>query len=88
MAEWDTGEFSVYQWFKNGDQERVRQYVSAEEAMEAFLHYCTSVGARMGMTVRVIIIDGGDYTNAEWKFEEGIVYPEEQRGLLKRGLKK
>ena len=38
-------------------------------------HYTSSVGAQMGMTQRVIIVDGGDFTNFEWKFGEGITYP-------------
>jgi hypothetical protein len=33
--------------------------------MKAFKHYTSSVGARMGITRRVIITDGGDCTNAE-----------------------
>jgi hypothetical protein len=68
-------EFSVYQFFKDGKYEKVREFVSAEEAVEAFKHYATSVAARMGMTCRVIITDGGDCTNMEWKYGEGIVYP-------------
>lgn len=68
-------EFSVCQFFDNGTYEYVRRFVSAEEASEAFKHYCTSVGARMGMTVRVIITDGGDCINAEWIYGKGLVYP-------------
>jgi hypothetical protein len=68
-------EFSVYQFFKDGQSERVREFVSAEEAMKAFMHYCTSVGAKLGVVSRVIVTDGGDCTNMEWKYGEGIVYP-------------
>jgi hypothetical protein len=74
-----TGEFSVYQFFENDTQERVREFVSVEEAAKAFGHYTNSVGARMGITVRVIITDGGDCTVAEWKFGEGIVFPPEAK---------
>jgi hypothetical protein len=70
-------EFSVYQFFENGQYEKVREFVSAEEAMKAFAHYTTCVTAKMGITCRVIITDGGDFTNAEWKYGEGIVYPPE-----------
>jgi hypothetical protein len=70
-----TGEFSVYQFFKNDAYEKVREFVSAEDAMLAFKHYTSSVGAKMGTTVRVIITDGDDYTAAEWKFGEGITFP-------------
>jgi hypothetical protein len=69
------GEFSVCQFFKDDSYEYVRRYVSAEEAVEAAKHYTTSVGARFGTTKRVIVTDGGDYTNFEWKFGEGITYP-------------
>lgn len=69
------GEYSVVQFFENDDQEYTRKMVGEEEAVQAFKHYCTSVGARLGMTVRVIITDGGDSTVAEWKHGEGLVYP-------------
>jgi hypothetical protein len=77
LGEMMTNEFSVYQFFNNDTYERVREFVSAGEAVIAFTHYSTSVGARMGMTVRVIITDGGDSTVAEWKFGEGVTYPPE-----------
>src|SRR5262245_55065337 len=69
------GEYSVWQFFANGDQECVRKMVSDEEAVTAAEHYCTSVAARFGTTVRVIITDAGDSTNFEWKRGEGVVYP-------------
>lgn len=68
-------EFSVCQFFDDGSYEYVRRYVSAEEAGTAFGHYCSSVGARLGMTKRVIITDGGDCINAEWEFGKGLTYP-------------
>jgi len=71
----DANEFSVCQFFEDGSYEYVRRGVSAEEAVNAAKHYTSSVGARMGMTQRVIITDGGDCTNFEWKFGEGVTYP-------------
>jgi hypothetical protein len=68
-------EFSVCQFFVDGSYEYVRRYVTAKEAFDAFLHYTQSVGARIGTTARVIITDGGDSTNAEWIFGEGLTYP-------------
>lgn len=68
-------EFSVCQFFEGGSYEYVRRYVSAEEAVTAFQHYTTSVGARIGTTQRVIITDGGDCTNMEWAHGKGIVFP-------------
>lgn len=68
-------EFSVCQFFPDGSYEYVRRFVSAQEAVEAARHYCTSVGARLGTTQRVIITDGGDRVNFEWQFGKGITYP-------------
>jgi hypothetical protein len=69
------GEFSVCQFFHDDIYEYVRRGVSIEEAVDAFKHYTTSVGARLGTTKRVIITDGGDCTNAEWEFGKGLTYP-------------
>lgn len=70
--------FSVWQFFEDGSYERVRSLVEAEEATLAFKHYATSVGARIGTTCRVIIVDDGDQINAEWKYGEGVVFPEKE----------
>jgi len=67
--------FSVWQFFPDGSYEKVRDHVPADEAFKGFKHYTTSVGARIGTTVRVIITDSGDQINAEWKHGEGIVFP-------------
>lgn len=69
------GEFSVCQFFDDGTYEYVRRNVDPREAVEAAKHYTTSVAAQMGFVVRVIITDGGDCTNFEWKRGEGVVYP-------------
>lgn len=71
----DAREFSVYQFFQDGTSEQVRCNVGAEEAVEAARHYTRSVAAQVGITRRVIITDGGDFTNFEWKFGDGITYP-------------
>lgn len=68
-------EFSVCQFFMDNSYEYVRRYVSAEEAMKAFRFYTNNVASRIGTTVRVIITDGGDCINAEWKHGEGLVFP-------------
>ncbi len=72
-----TGEFSVCQFFSNEEYEYVRRFVDAEEAVKAFGHYTSSVGARMGFTQRVIITDGGDSISAEWIYGRGVVFPPE-----------
>lgn len=67
--------FSVTQFFHDGTYETVRSYVPAIEAMKAFNFYRDNVAARMGITVRVIITDGGDCVAFEWVRGKGIVYP-------------
>lgn len=74
MAEHDTGEFSVVQFFASGESEYVRRNIDAKTAVEAAHHYCNSVGAQIGTTTRVIITDGGDCTNFEWIFGRGVVF--------------
>jgi hypothetical protein len=69
------GEFSVYQFFEDGSQERVRQFVDVQEATDAFAHYTNNVACRIGITKRVIITDGGDSTVAEWQHGKGLVWP-------------
>jgi hypothetical protein len=68
-------EFSVCQFFEDGSSEYVRRYVSPEEASAVFQFYTNNVSARLGLTKRVIITDGGDCTCAEWEFGKGIVFP-------------
>jgi len=72
-------EFSVYQFFEDGSWERVREWVSAEEAVQAAQHYTCSVAAQTGITQRVIITDGGDCVSFEWQYGKGVTYPEEIR---------
>lgn len=79
-----TGEFSVYQFFLDDSYEQVRRHVNSEEAVKAAAHYTTCVGARIGTTVRVIIVDGGDSIAFEWKYGEGVVFPtKEQRDAIR-----
>jgi len=70
-----TEKFSVCQFFEDGSYEFVRQRVSTQEAVEAFRHYISSVGAKIGTTTRVIIVDSGDLITAEWIFGKGLVFP-------------
>lgn len=68
------GEFSVCQFFNNGMYEYVRRWVPAEEAVNAFKHYTSSVAAQIGITARVIITDRDDFTNLEWVKGKGFSY--------------
>jgi hypothetical protein len=69
------GEFSVVQYLHNDLYEYVRRYVTAEEAVRAAEHFTSNVMARIGMTRRVIITDGGDCVCFEWLSGEGVVFP-------------
>ena len=70
-------EYSVCQFFPDGTCEWVKRSVSAEEATRTAVSLARSVGAKLGTTKRVIITDAGDFTNWEWIFGKGIVYPPE-----------
>lgn len=79
--------FSVTQFFVGGVYETVRSHVDADEAMKAFSHYTNNVATKMGVVERVIVTDGGDFVNAEWKKDEGYTYPPELVAKMK-GLNK
>jgi hypothetical protein len=67
--------FSVCQFFSDGRQEFVRNFVDIKEAMRAAWHHCTSTGAQLGTTRRVIVTDEGDAINFEWRYGAGITFP-------------
>lgn len=71
----EQGQYSVCQFFEDGTHEYVRRFVNERVAAKATVHYTTSVAARLGMTNRVIITDGGDCIVFEWIFGKGIVFP-------------
>lgn len=68
-------EFSVCQFFEDGTYEYVRRFVGAEEAVKAARHYTDNVACQMGITRRVIITDGSDYTVFEWLYGKGVTFP-------------
>lgn len=76
-------EFSVCQFFADDSYEYLGRYLSDENAVRMAVQAARSVGAKLGTTKRVIITDGGDCINWEWKHGEGIVYPPE---LVRQGL--
>lgn len=67
-----SGEYSVCQFFADGSYEYVRRFVDESSAVEAVKHYTDNVAARMGLTKRVIITDGGDCIVFEWEYGKGI----------------
>ena len=68
-------QFSVRVYYDDGRRQIVRRFVSAQEACRVFQHYTSSLGVRLGSTVRVIIIDRSDCMVREWKFEQGVTFP-------------
>jgi hypothetical protein len=68
-------QYSVCIFLPNDYHEYVRRYVSSDEAMQTFMMYTHNPAAMIGLTNRVIITDGMDCINAEWKFGEGLVFP-------------
>jgi hypothetical protein len=67
-------QFRVRVCYDNGKHKDVCRFVSAQEAGRAFRHY-TRVGAELGSTVRVIVIDRSDCIVREWKFGKGVTFP-------------
>lgn len=70
--------FNVVIWYADDGYEYVRRNVSAEDAVTAARHYCSSPAAEIGLTKRVIITDGDDSTNFDWRYGEGVVFPKRE----------
>ena len=80
-------QFSVRVHYDSGEQQTVRQFVTAKEACRAFDYYTSSLGAQVGVTTGVIVIAGSDCVVREWKFEQGVTLPS-PKGKRKTGGKK
>lgn len=78
LIEGTHGEYSVYQFMNDEINEKLRQFVSLDEAMDVAFFYTNNVAAKVGITKRVIVTDGGDYCVFEWKFGEGITWPKKE----------
>lgn len=70
-------EFSVCQFFPDGSYEYIKRFIPALEAVETFKDYSNRPAAKIGIIRRLIVTDGGDCINMEWKFKEGYTYPPE-----------
>jgi len=73
-------EFSVCQFFLDESYEYSHRFVSMEEAVRAFWDKARSPAAMLGTTKRIILTDGGDCINLEWKHGEGVTFPPELKG--------
>ena len=77
------GEFSVTQFFPDDSYETVYKWVDAETAVEKAMFYShQNVASRLGFTRRVIITDGGDNIVWEWKYGEGVVFPQDFQNVI------
>lgn len=74
------GEFSVCWWNPDGNYYYEKQFCGCEEAVNTAMSLIRRPAAKLGIIRRVIITDGGDCCNWEWKHGEGIVYPPELKG--------
>lgn len=72
----DRREFSVCQFFPDDSYEYVCRWVGAKEAVETAKRCTETVGARIGITRRIIVTDGGDFTVFEWQFGKGVTFPD------------
>lgn len=75
------GEYSVATFLKDNSHHYVIRWVDAAEAVSRFVTEIRKPAAKIGVIVRVIVTDGGDHTNMEWKFNEGIVFPPAFKGM-------
>jgi hypothetical protein len=77
MTSDDRDEFSVAVFHDDGTYYYIIRWVNAERAFKAFRN-CIRVAEHPraeAPPVKIIITDGGDCTNAEWKLGEGLTYP-------------
>ena len=71
-------EFSVCVFSVDGTHHYECRFEHGRKAVETFIRICEKSGAaQIGLYTRVIVTDGGDNTNMEWKFGEGYTFPPE-----------
>ena len=73
-------EFSVVVFYDAEWHDYVRRNVSAREACEVAAKYARGPLGTSGYIQRIIITDGGDATNFEWKHGIGITFPPQAAG--------
>jgi hypothetical protein len=72
------GEYSVYQFFPDETYNEELRFVDAKTAV----YRAKSIdgpGALLGVTAKVLITDGGDYTCFLWIKGQGIVFPTQEQ---------
>jgi len=73
----DREQYSVAIFFRDGRYFYAMRWVTGEVAVRGFRRFCEGPQARAGLWHRIIVTDGGDFTNMEWKHGEGYTYPPE-----------
>ncbi len=73
------GEFSLYWWDADEGQHEELRFVPPERAVMRAQTLIQGPAALIGIVQRVIITDGGDFTNFEWKHGEGVIYPPQRK---------
>lgn len=69
--------FNVYQVFVGGQFELMTpEPVNAADALVKFAELTGTVGARIGSTCRVFIMDANEKIVFEWRYGEGVQFPE------------
>jgi hypothetical protein len=81
-------QFSLRLYHEDGQDQYVRQFVSARDASMAFEYYTNSAGAQLGSTGRVVVTDGSDRIVREWKFGQGVTFPPLPMGRGSSGRRK
>jgi hypothetical protein len=69
-----TGEHSLYWWDPEGNCNAELRGVDAKTAVERAERLAHGPAGMLGMVKRIIITDGGDFTNFEWKHGEGVTF--------------
>lgn len=70
--------FNLVVWYGKSYDYEMRD-VSAQSAVEGAQRITNSVGAKAGIITKVIITDSGDFTNFEWRYGEGVVFPTKEQ---------
>lgn len=78
MEESHSEYFCVWQEFTDHTIEKVRDWVTAQEAVDAARHYTNNVAVRMGIVQRVWIVDTLDTCVFEWQKGKGVIHPRMQ----------
>jgi hypothetical protein len=69
-----TNEYSLYWWDRDGGQHEELRFVDAKTAVERAKSLSEGPASKLGMVKRIIITDGGDFTNFEWQHGIGVTF--------------